>query len=62
MGFCGGGRRGDLEFGGNPVTKVLSGPLGTGDLGFLSAFRDTPPKIPSQLAVGPILVFQLKRR
>jgi hypothetical protein len=48
-------RSGDLDFSGNPVTTVLSGPLGTGDLGFPSAFRDTPPKIPSQLAVEEML-------
>ncbi len=34
---------------------LQSGPLGTGDLGFPSAFRDTPPKVPTQLAVEEML-------
>jgi hypothetical protein len=45
----------DLDFSGAPVTTVLTGPLGTGDLGFPSAFRDTPPKVPSQLTVEEML-------
>lgn len=39
----------------NPVTTVLSGPLDTGNLGFPSAFRDTPPRVPNQLSVEEIL-------
>jgi hypothetical protein len=48
-------RSGDLDLSGHPVNTVLSGPLGTGDLGFPSAFRDTPPKVPSQLSVEEML-------
>jgi hypothetical protein len=39
-------RSGALDFGGNPIVVVLSGPLGTGDRGWPSAFRGigaTPP-------------------
>jgi hypothetical protein len=39
-------RSGSRDFGGNPVVVVLSGPLGTGDRGWPSAFRGigaTPP-------------------
>jgi hypothetical protein len=48
-------KSGDLDFSDNPVNTVLSGPLGTGDLGFPSAFRNTPPKVPSQLSVEEML-------
>jgi hypothetical protein len=39
-------RSGALDFGGNPIVVVLSGPLGTGGRGWPSAFRGigaTPP-------------------
>ncbi len=45
----------DLDFSGNPITTILSGPLGTGDLGFPSAFRDTPPRVPHQLKLEEML-------
>lgn len=45
----------DLDLSANPVTTVLSGPLGTGAIGFPSAFRDTPPRVPNQLIVEEML-------
>jgi hypothetical protein len=42
-------RSGSFDFQKNPVIAVLAGPLGTGDLGWPSAFRGTPPVPPAHL-------------
>jgi hypothetical protein len=42
-------RCGALDFGKNPVVVILSGPLGTGDRGWPSAFRDIGASVPNHL-------------
>jgi hypothetical protein len=42
-------RSGSFDFEKNPVIAVLSGPLGTGDLGWPSAFRGTAPVPPAHI-------------
>jgi hypothetical protein len=44
-------RSGDLDFAKNPVVAVLSGPLGTGDLLWPSAFRHIGPLPPVHLGI-----------
>jgi hypothetical protein len=44
-------RSGAEDFGANPVQLVLTGPLGTGDLGFPSAYRGTKAQASSLLVV-----------
>ena len=42
-------RSGSLDFQNNPVIAVLAGPMGTGDLGWPSAFRGTAPVPPAHI-------------
>jgi hypothetical protein len=42
-------RSGSLDFQNNPVISVLAGPVGTGDLGWPSAFRGTAPVPPAHI-------------
>jgi hypothetical protein len=42
-------RCGSLDFGKNPVVAILSGPLGTGDRGWPSAFRGIGASVPTHL-------------
>jgi hypothetical protein len=44
-------RSGRQEFGANPVATVLSGPIGTGPGGWISAFRGTPALPPAHLDI-----------
>src|SRR5439155_234123 len=42
-------RTNDFDLSGNPVVSILTGPLGTGDEGWPSAFRGMRPQIPTGL-------------
>ena len=42
-------RTNDFDLSGNPVVSILTGPLGTGDEGWPSAFRGMRPQIPAGL-------------
>jgi len=44
-------RSGRQEFRANPVATVLSGPIGTGPSGWISAFRGTPALPPAHLDI-----------
>ncbi len=48
-------RSGEYNFQMNPIYAILCGPLGTGDLGFPSAFRGTAPMVPNALTVEQLL-------
>jgi len=48
-------RSGALDFGNNPIVTVLSGPLGTGDLLWPSAFRGIGASPPTHLTMEEIL-------
>lgn len=44
-------KSGELDFTDNPIHSVLSGPVSSDDLTWPSAFRNTPPLVPSKLIV-----------
>ncbi len=44
-------RSGDLHLGANPVTTVLSGPVGTGEVGWPSRARGVETRVPKALSV-----------
>src|SRR5271165_4541867 len=44
-------RSGSLDFGNNPIAVILSGPLGTGDRGWPSAFRGIGASVPTHLTM-----------
>ena len=44
-------RAGSLDFGNNPIVVILSGPLGTGDRGWPSAFRGIGASVPTHLVM-----------
>lgn len=48
-------RSGTLDLAANPVHMALTGPLGTGDIGFPSAYRGTRAQPPSLLTVDELL-------
>jgi hypothetical protein len=49
------GRSGPLDLAGNPVHLVLTGPLGTGDVGFPSAYRGIRPSPSSRVSVQEVM-------
>lgn len=51
---------GDLDLSANPITAVLAGPLGSGDMGFPSEVRGEFPWVPKALASTPIAEIQEK--
>ena len=48
-------RSGELDLSKNPIVTMLIGPLGTGVVGFPSAFRGSRPQVPSQLTVEEVV-------
>jgi hypothetical protein len=48
-------RSGPLDLGAHPIHMALTGPLGTGDIGFPSAYRGTQAQPPSLLTVEELL-------
>jgi hypothetical protein len=48
-------RSGDHDFSRNPVVTILSGPLGTGDLLWPSAFRGIGASPPNHLTMNELL-------
>lgn len=46
---------GDLNFEDNPIHVIGTGPLGSGNFGFPSKFRDTPSVIPDSMKVEEAL-------
>lgn len=48
-------RSGTVDLGANPIHMALTGPLGTGDLGFPSAYRGAKPAPSSRLAVDELM-------
>lgn len=49
------GRSGELDLAANPVTTILSGPVGVGGLGWLSQARGLAAKTPGALSVAEVM-------
>lgn len=48
-------RSGDLDLNFNPVYSILSGPIGVGDLGWLSRARGVAVKVPKELEIDELM-------